>query len=50
MQVPRRVPVSEYLKPQGRFRHIMDNSDELAKIQSLADELAAKFGLGPVAE
>ncbi|MCP8313328.1 MAG: pyruvate synthase subunit beta [archaeon] len=50
VQVPKRVPVSEYLKPQGRFRHIMDNQDELAKIQSYADEIAAKFGLGPVAE
>jgi len=28
----------------------MDNSDELAKIQSFANELANKFGLGPVAE
>ncbi|MGQ9469603.1 MAG: hypothetical protein ACUVTD_07270 [Nitrososphaerales archaeon] len=48
VQVPKRVPVSEYLKPQGRFRHVMDNPDELAKIQSYADELATKFGLGPV--
>ncbi|MGB9659476.1 MAG: thiamine pyrophosphate-dependent enzyme [Nitrososphaerales archaeon] len=50
VQVPRRTPVFEYLKLQGRFRHIMDNQEELAKIQSYANELAAKFGLGPVAE
>jgi len=48
VQVPKRIPVSEYLKLQGRFRHIMNKPDELAKIQSHADELAAKFGLGPV--
>ncbi|MEM3538932.1 MAG: thiamine pyrophosphate-dependent enzyme [Nitrososphaerales archaeon] len=50
VQVPKRLPVFEYLKLQGRFRHIINNKDELVKIQSYADELAAKFGLGPVSE
>ncbi|MEM3437335.1 MAG: thiamine pyrophosphate-dependent enzyme [Nitrososphaerales archaeon] len=50
VQVPKRLPVFEYLKLQGRFRHIINNKNELVKIQSYADELAAKFGLGPVSE
>ncbi|MEM3518280.1 MAG: hypothetical protein QXZ07_04320, partial [Nitrososphaerales archaeon] len=50
VQVPKRAPVLEYLKLQGRFRHIINNKNELVKIQSYADELAAKFGLGPVSE
>ncbi|MCP8322864.1 MAG: thiamine pyrophosphate-dependent enzyme [Candidatus Methylarchaceae archaeon HK02M2] len=50
VKVPKRVPVSEYLKLQGRFRHIMNKPDELRIIQSYADELSAKFGLGPVVQ
>lgn len=45
VQVPRRKPVTEYLKLQGRFKHLTEK--EIAEVQRYADELAAKFGLGP---
>ncbi len=46
--VPRRKPVIEYLKLQGRFRHLLDKPELIAEIQKYADELAQRFGLGPV--
>ncbi len=46
VQVPMREPVEKYLKIQGRFRHLTE--EEIKKIQEYADELAKKFGLGPV--
>jgi pyruvate ferredoxin oxidoreductase beta subunit len=47
-KIPQRVPVIEYLKRQKRFRHLVDdgdNLDHLAAIQGLADDNAARFGL-----
>jgi len=51
--VPKRKPVSEYLKLQGRFRHL--TPEEIAKIQKLVDEqveyinkLVGKQVIGPV--
>ena len=39
-----RKPVIEYLKAQGRFRHLLNKPDELAKIQKQIDEQCAQFG------
>lgn len=51
--VPKRKPVTEYLKTQGRFRHL--TNEEMKKIQELVDEhvayinkLAGKEVIGPV--
>jgi pyruvate ferredoxin oxidoreductase beta subunit len=38
-------PVEEYLKPQRRFRHIIGNPDELAKIQQVANNNIKKYNL-----
>ncbi|MEM3073558.1 MAG: pyruvate synthase subunit PorB [Nitrososphaerales archaeon] len=42
----RRKPVTEYLKMQGRFRHLSD--EDVERIQRLVDERCAKFGLPPL--
>jgi len=38
-------PVEEYLKLQGRFKHLLDNPEELKKIQEIADNNIKKYGL-----
>lgn len=38
-------PVEEYLKLQGRFKHVVGNPDELKKVQAIADATIAKYGL-----
>jgi pyruvate ferredoxin oxidoreductase beta subunit len=38
-------PVEEYLKVQGRFKHILNNPEEVKKIQAVADANIAKYGL-----
>jgi pyruvate ferredoxin oxidoreductase beta subunit len=38
-------PVEEYLKLQGRFKHLLKNPDELAKVQAVADGNIKKYGL-----
>jgi pyruvate ferredoxin oxidoreductase beta subunit len=38
-------PVEEYLKTQGRFRHLLNNPGELKKVQEVADKNIAKYGL-----
>ena len=38
-------PVEEYLKAQGRFKHLLGNQEELKKIQAIADNNIAKYGL-----
>jgi pyruvate ferredoxin oxidoreductase beta subunit len=48
VKIAKRLPVSEYLKAQGRFRHLVGKADEVAKIQEIADKLAERFGYGPV--
>jgi pyruvate ferredoxin oxidoreductase beta subunit len=40
---PKRRPVIEYLRMQGRFRHLSDK--EIAEIQRLVDEECKKFGI-----
>jgi pyruvate ferredoxin oxidoreductase beta subunit len=38
-------PVEEYLKIQGRFKHILNKPEELKKIQEIADNNIKKYGL-----
>lgn len=38
-------PVQEYLKIQGRFKHILDNPEALKLIQDIADNNIKKYGL-----
>jgi len=40
---PKRKPVAEYLKLQGRFRHLTD--EEIAEIQRMVDEQCRRFGI-----
>jgi len=40
---PKRRPVAEYLKLQGRFRHLTD--EEIAEIQRMVDEQCRRFGI-----
>ena len=47
-KISKRVPVEEYLKLQGRFKHLFKDEagrTEIEKIQKIADENIAKFGL-----
>jgi len=38
-------PVEEYLKVQGRFKHLLNNPEELKKIQEIADININKYNL-----
>jgi pyruvate ferredoxin oxidoreductase beta subunit len=38
-------PVAEYLKVQGRFKHLLNNPGEIKKIQEIADNNIKKYGL-----
>jgi len=38
-------PVEEYLKAQGRFKHLLSNPEEIKKIQEIADKNIQKYGL-----
>ena len=38
-------PVEEYLKVQGRFKHLLNNPEELKKIQEIADINIKKYNL-----
>ena len=38
-------PVEEYLKLQGRFKHLLKNPEELKKVQDVADNNIKKYGL-----
>jgi pyruvate ferredoxin oxidoreductase beta subunit len=47
-KLSRRVPVTEYLQKQKRFRHLVEGNgdmDHIALIQTIADENAARYGL-----
>lgn len=47
-RIAKRRPVEEYLKMQGRFRHLFtpaENMEAIAAIQEIADENARKYGL-----
>jgi pyruvate/2-oxoacid:ferredoxin oxidoreductase beta subunit/intein/homing endonuclease len=38
-------PVEEYLKAQGRFKHLLNNPEEIRKIQEIADNNIKKYSL-----
>ncbi|MFH1458572.1 MAG: hypothetical protein ABIG31_05360 [Candidatus Omnitrophota bacterium] len=38
-------PVQEYLKVQGRFKHLLNAPEEIRKIQEIADHNIEKYGL-----
>ncbi len=38
-------PVDEYLKIQGRFKHLLNNPEEIKKIQEIADNNIRKYNL-----
>jgi pyruvate ferredoxin oxidoreductase beta subunit len=38
-------PVEEYLKVQGRFKHLLNNPEEIKKIQEIADYNIRKYNL-----
>jgi len=38
-------PVEEYLKSQGRFKHLLSNPEEIKKIQAIADNNIKKYDL-----
>jgi pyruvate ferredoxin oxidoreductase beta subunit len=38
-------PVEEYLKTQGRFKHLLDNPDAIKQIQEIADNNIKKYSL-----
>lgn len=47
-KIAKKLPVEEYLKPQGRFRHLFEGEgrkEEIAQIQKVADENIRKYGL-----
>jgi pyruvate ferredoxin oxidoreductase beta subunit len=47
-KVAKRQPVTDYLRPQKRFRHLFeqpDGADHIATIQAVADENARRYGL-----
>jgi pyruvate ferredoxin oxidoreductase beta subunit len=38
-------PVEEYLKAQGRFKHLLNNPEQIKKIQEIADANIERYGL-----
>jgi pyruvate ferredoxin oxidoreductase beta subunit len=47
-KIKKKIPVTDYLKTQARYKHLFANDrgqDELAFIQSLADQNIEKYGL-----
>jgi pyruvate ferredoxin oxidoreductase beta subunit len=38
-------PVEEYLKSQGRFKHLLNSPEDIKKVQAVADLNIAKYGL-----
>jgi pyruvate ferredoxin oxidoreductase beta subunit len=50
-KIRRRVPVEEYLRPQGRYRHLFDDAgapvrpDIIERVQAGADRSIRRFGL-----
>jgi pyruvate/2-oxoacid:ferredoxin oxidoreductase beta subunit/intein/homing endonuclease len=38
-------PVVEYLKVQGRFKHLLNNPEAIQKVQEVADDNIQKYGL-----
>ncbi len=40
-------PVEEYLRPQGRFRHLLKDPEALKQVQAIADANIKKYNLKP---
>jgi pyruvate ferredoxin oxidoreductase beta subunit len=38
-------PVEEYLKVQGRFRHLLNNPEAIKRVQEIADSNINKYNL-----
>ncbi|MFH1504883.1 MAG: thiamine pyrophosphate-dependent enzyme, partial [Candidatus Omnitrophota bacterium] len=45
-KLPSPKPVVEYLKTQGRFKHLLKDETELKKVQEVADKNIEYYGLG----
>jgi pyruvate ferredoxin oxidoreductase beta subunit len=44
-KIPQPKPVEEYLKLQGRFKHLLKNPEEIKKVQAVADKNIEYYGL-----
>ena len=50
-KIKHKIPVTEYLNKQKRYRHLFDSErgqEEIEKIQAIADMNIEKYGLLPV--
>lgn len=47
-QISQPKPVQEYLKSQGRFKHLLNQPEIIAQIQKIADENIEKYNLSEV--
>ena len=47
--IPRKIaiikPVEEYLKTQGRFKHLLKNPEAIKQVQAIADQNIKKYNL-----
>ena len=44
-KISKPLPVEEYLKLQGRYKHVLDNPEEIKKIQDIANQNIEKYNL-----
>ena len=44
-KIPQSKPVEDYLRLQGRFKHLLKKSEELKKVQAVADKNIEYYGL-----
>ena len=44
-KISKPLPVEEYLKLQGRFKHVLNNPEEIKKIQEIANQNIEKYNL-----
>jgi pyruvate/2-oxoacid:ferredoxin oxidoreductase beta subunit len=44
-EIRRQVPVADYLQLQRRFAHILENPQQLERIQAIADANIRRLGL-----
>jgi pyruvate ferredoxin oxidoreductase beta subunit len=44
-KIPKIKPVEEYLKVQGRFKHLLKDPDAIKQVQAIADYNIEKYGL-----
>ncbi len=48
-KIPKIKPVEEYLKVQGRFKHLLKNQEAIRQIQAIADYNIQKYQMSPEA-